>query len=88
MLSVVSIKFGNIQSPPGNTAGQSAMKEPEADPKNVIKSRELLYRLIIRLFIIVSFARTSLNSASSPYSLLFLHKARFLYKRRYNQSQV
>jgi len=48
------------------------MKEPEADPKNVIKSRELLYRLMIRLFIIVSFTRFPLNSA--PSMLIFSYK--------------
>lgn len=61
VLSTVLIKAGNIQSPPGNSTSQGAMKEPEVDPKNMIKSREQLYRMMIRLCIIVSFACILLN---------------------------
>lgn len=54
----------NIQSPSGNRASQGTMKEPEVDPKNIIKNRDLLYRLMIRLFRIILFARALSHFAS------------------------
>jgi len=75
---------GNIQSPSEN-ASHGAMKEPEVDPKNIIKSREQLYRLMIRFIIILfascfshNFILLKTNFAETINFIIFLFKVQFL----------